>query len=362
MTKVPALAVLFVAFGVCAAETQKTAEQQFKNIQVLKGMPAAQLDAAMDVMSGALGVNCGFCHVVGGKNQPPAMDKDDKQAKRTARKMFTMMQKINHDFFGDNQVVTCATCHNGRAEPSTLPPLERVAKGKGEPGEDAKAPAGVTVKALLDKWVQATGGAAAWKKLKTRVSMGTVEGFGPEPFGVEVLQAPAEKWRQKLTMPRGTFVQGWDGKSGYRAFNGNLMPLDDLEETRRQAQFASPVTLPSLLTGTKVVADAPLDKGNAHVIEGKQGSAVVRLWFDAATGLLARMTVRVPTPVGDLPQRVDYEDYRAVDGVKLPFVIKTNQGGETATAKYDSIKHNATIEDAEFAAPKPATPPPAQGK
>ena len=90
-------------------------------------------------MAGALGVQCGYCHVIGGPNQPPAMEKDDKQAKRTARKMVTMMQKINHDFFGDNQVVTCATCHNGRAEPRTLPPLERVAQeGRGGRGGAAR--------------------------------------------------------------------------------------------------------------------------------------------------------------------------------------------------------------------------------
>ena len=355
MPKIPALAVLLVAGGAMAAE-KKPAEQVFKNIQVLKGMPAAQLDPAMDVMAGALGVQCNYCHVMAGRGQPPAMEKDDKQAKRTARKMITMMQKINHDFFGDEQAVTCATCHNGRAEPRTVPPVERVAK-EPEPG---KVPAGVTVKSLVDKWVQASGGAAAWKKLKTRVTTGTVEGFGPTPFGVEVLQAPAEKWRQKLTMPNGTFTQGWDGKNGYRAFNGNARPLDDADEIRREAQFAPPLTLPALLTGAKVVADAPLEKGTAHVLEGRMGDAHVKLWFDTATHLLARMTVRVPTPVGDLPQEVDFDDYRTVDGVKLPFVVKTNQGGQTAVARASDIKHNAVIEDAEFAAPKAPAPP--QGK
>ena len=227
MSKFFALVVLLAAGGAWAAET-KTAEQQFKNIKVLKGMPASQLDAAMDVMGGALGVQCGFCHATGGPNSPPAFDKDDKEAKRTARKMITMMQKINHDFFGDNMVVTCATCHNGRAEPRSVPPLEKVVAQKGaeEPDEDAKAPAGVTVKSLVDKWVQASGGAAAWKKLKTRVSSGTSSGFGPEPFALEVIQTPAERWRMKLTMPRGTFEQAWDGKSGWRAFGGQTRPQE----------------------------------------------------------------------------------------------------------------------------------------
>lgn len=365
MSKIPALVLVvaggcFVAGGVLfadgahAAET-KTAEQVFKNIQVLKGMPAAQLDPAMDVMAGALGVQCNYCHVVAGKGKPPAMEKDDKQAKRTARKMVTMMQKINHDFFGDEQVVTCATCHNGRPEPRTVPPVERVAK-EPEPG---KVPAGVTVKSLVDKWVAATGGAAAWKKLKSRVSTGTIAGFGPQPFGLEVVQAPPEKMRETLTMPSGTFMQGWDGKNGYRAFNGNPRPLDDVDEIRREAQFAPPLTLPALLTGAKVVADMPLEgKTMAHVIEGRQGEAHVKLWFDAATGLCVRMTVNVPTPVGDLPSQTDYEDYKTVDGVKLPFSIKTNQGGQTSVVHYSDIKHNTKLEDSEFEAPK-APPPPA---
>ena len=108
-----------------------------------------------------------------------------------------------------------------------------------------------------------------------------------------------------------------------------------------------------------MLADAPLDKGTAHVLEGKQGDARVRLWFDTATGLLARMTVRVGTPVGDLPQRIDFEDYRAVDGVKLPFTVKTNAGGHASTVHYDDIKHNTAVDDKAFAAPASSPPPPA---
>lgn len=346
-----ALALLCSAGVAAAAEAPKTAEQQYKNIQVLKGMPASQLNPTMDVISGALGVGCDHCHVMGGPNRPPALEKDDKQPKRTARKMITMMQRINQEFFGGDQVVTCATCHNGRAKPRDVPPLERVAEAEA-PRTEAKAPA-LTVKQLLARWVQASGGAAAWGKLRTRTSKGTVEGFGPKPFGLEVVQAASERWHLKLVMPRGTFDEIWDGARGWRSFAGQARPLDDVDDARRQAPLALPLALPKVLTGLKVVADAPLGKGTAHVVEGRQGGALVRLWLDAETGLLARMTVRVPTPVGELPQQVDYEDYRAVDGVKLPFVVKTNQGGETSIARYSEIKHNLPVDDAAFAAPRP---------
>jgi hypothetical protein len=133
-------------------------------------------------------------------------------------------------------------------------------------------------------------------------------------------------------------------------FAGQTRPLDDVAQARRQAQLAPPVTLPKLLTGLKVAADAPLGKGpSAHVLEGRQGDDRVRLYFDAQTGLLARMTVRISTPVGELPQQVDYKDYRTVDGVKLPFVLESNQGGQSTITTYREIKHNLPVDASVFA-------------
>src|ERR1700692_3765614 len=51
----------------------KKAEEQFKNIQVLKGIPADQLIPAMQFVTVSLGVEREFCHVEG------AFQKDDKQ-------------------------------------------------------------------------------------------------------------------------------------------------------------------------------------------------------------------------------------------------------------------------------------------
>ena len=363
MPKILAFALVLVAAGASAAET-KTAEQQFKNIVVFKGVPASQIDATMDVMSGALGVGCEHCHVkASAPGTPWPMEKDDKQTKRTARKMVTMMQRINKDFFGGDQVVTCATCHNGRAEPRSVPPLERVAGNEDEGEEEHKVPS-LTVQQLLAKWVQASGGAAAWGKLKTRVSKETLElprrGL-TEKMPAETVQAAPDRWHATLTMKQGVFEQGWNGKTGWRKFGGRPMPLDDTAAVQREAQFAPPLTLPKLLTGLKVVADAPLAKGTAHVIEGHQGDLRVRLWLDAQTGLLARMTIRQPTPAGDLAEQIDFDDYRSVDGVKLPFVVKSNKGGETSTDTYGEIKHNVPVDDKQFAPPAPAPKEP-QGK
>jgi hypothetical protein len=354
MTKI--VAVLFIVAGVAAAG-EKTAEQQYKNIVVFKGVPARQIDATMEVMAGALGVGCEHCHVkASAPGTPWPMEKDDKQAKRTARKMVTMMEKINHDFFGGEQRVTCASCHNGLVEPRTVPPTDRAAAQE-EAGAGKVPP--LTVQQLLDKWLQATGGTAAWAKLKTRVTKQTVEflGRGQPPMQAETVHAAPERWHATLIMKEGNFEQGWDGKTGWRKFGGHALPLESGAELRRDAQFSQPQTLANVLTDLKVVADAPLGKSVAHVIEGRQGDLRVRLWLDAQTGLLSRMTIRQPTPAGDLPEQRDYEDYRVADGVKLPFVLKGNKGGEAWIDTYTDIKHNVKIDEAQFAPPKAEAPP-----
>src|SRR5436305_4933305 len=67
----------------------KRADEQFKNIQVLKEIPADSLLPAMQFISASLGVECEFCHVQG------AFEKDDKKPKQTARRMIEMMSAIN---------------------------------------------------------------------------------------------------------------------------------------------------------------------------------------------------------------------------------------------------------------------------
>ena len=58
-----ALAATLLAHAQGGNVEGKTAEQVYKNIQVLRGMPAEQLNDAMHVIRGALGVGCEFCHI-----------------------------------------------------------------------------------------------------------------------------------------------------------------------------------------------------------------------------------------------------------------------------------------------------------
>src|SRR5437867_2637691 len=95
--------------------TPKLAEQEYKNVQALKGIPAEQIIPAMQFIAASLGVECEYCHV------PRAFEKDDKKPKVTARKMIGMMMAINKENFEGHREVTCYSCHRGSANPVATP-------------------------------------------------------------------------------------------------------------------------------------------------------------------------------------------------------------------------------------------------
>ena len=102
-----------------AGKENMPAESVFKNIKIFKGVPAGRVVNIMGRgFSPALGVSCGFCHVVG------AYEKEDKEEKQTARVMYAMVESINKEYLlklaepGRNPpTVNCSTCHRGMTRP-----------------------------------------------------------------------------------------------------------------------------------------------------------------------------------------------------------------------------------------------------
>src|SRR5262249_7530872 len=104
---------------------EQTMEQKYKNIQVLKGLPASQMRPMMNYISASLGVNCVFCHVRTGDQWE--FDKDDINHKKVARRMIQMTMDINKNSFQGRTQVSCFTCHRGEEHTVGVPPLPRVA-------------------------------------------------------------------------------------------------------------------------------------------------------------------------------------------------------------------------------------------
>ena len=104
----------FVACLLLLATVSLSAQDQPKNLKVLKDLPTDQLVPVMVFMSNSLGVSCIHCHT-------NKWESDEKEAKGVARTMITMVRDINDRHFGGEQAITCNSCHRGQIRPITTP-------------------------------------------------------------------------------------------------------------------------------------------------------------------------------------------------------------------------------------------------
>jgi photosynthetic reaction center cytochrome c subunit len=343
----------------------KKAEEQFKNIQVLKGVPADQLIPAMQFITASLGVECEFCHVQN------AFEKDDKKPKETARKMMTMMFAINKDNFEGHREVTCYSCHRGSIHPAGTPfVMAEEPKGMGEAGKieenkresaEAKEASGPAADQLFDKYLQDVGGSAAVEKITSRAMKGTIT-FGDRNVPIEIFSKDPDKRISFTHTPDGDSVTAFDGHEGWLGVPGHgvrEMHAPDIDGASMDADLHFAAHLKAMFSEAKVRGTEKIGDHDAYLVVGqREGKTPLRLYFDEQSGLLVRLVRYGETPLGRLPTQIDYADYRDAGGVKIPFRWTLARPGGRFTIQVSDVKENVPVDDAKFAKP----PAPAEGQ
>src|ERR1700681_288822 len=135
------------------------AEQIFKNIQALKGIPVDDFMETMGIMSAAIGFDCADCHLGAGTDKVDWAA--DTPRKIMARLMVNMVTNINKTNFGGRQMVTCWTCHRNRDKPQVTPAMEVIYSSPSLEPDDiiTQLPGLPSPESILDKYIQAAGGA-----------------------------------------------------------------------------------------------------------------------------------------------------------------------------------------------------------
>jgi photosynthetic reaction center cytochrome c subunit len=299
-------------------------EQYFKNVQALRGIPVDEFMDTMGMFAAATGMNCVDCHVAdaGGDWAKYA---DDTGFKRTTRRMIAMVNTLNEGSFGGRPLVTCFTCHRGLKAPATLPNLD-LQYGEPPPVDPDQitrsTPGGPTSDQILDKYLQALGGAQ-----------------------------------------RVAGITSITGKGSYRAYDDfQLSPLDfyakapDQRTTIQHSPYGD-MTITYALTNWRVGPESSVDDQDVQIVQASTPSGfLVKLYFDIKTGLLLRSVRYSDSPVGKVPVRVDYSDYRTVSGVKVPFKrVATWTDGRTVF-QLDSVQVNTAVDASRFAKPQPPAP------
>jgi hypothetical protein len=329
------------------AAQEKTAEQIYKNIQVLKGMPASQLDAIMAFISGSLGVRCNYCHV-------NPFEKDDKPQKLAARKMIQMVFDLNKGSFNGQAAVSCYTCHRGQPQPTSVPAVGQNLWQQSNQAAKEASPL-PTVEQILERYVQAVGGREAIEKVTSRVLKGSRIGADGVLVPEEVYSKAPNKLLVITSYPKQVFRTGFNGSQGWARSNETArdLPAEMLAQIRREAEFYKETRLKDLYSKLAVVGRALVGEREAFVVEATpaEGGSTEKLYFDVQTGLLVRKYSEAKTVLGQFPTQTDYEDYREVEGVKLPFTIRWSIPGRTWGRKITEVKQNVLVDDAQFNVP-----------
>jgi photosynthetic reaction center cytochrome c subunit len=343
-----------------APATEKKAEEQFKNIQTLKGIPADQLIPTMQFIAASLGVECEFCHVQN------AFDKDDKKPKQTARKMMEMMFAINKNNFNGQRAVTCYSCHRGNTDPVAIPAVMTEAEAMSGPkkpeGEEKHAEnSGPSGDQLIDKFVQASGGAAAIGKVTSRVMKGKIE-VGAMSLPIDIYTKDPDKRVSFTHMQDGDNITAFDGHGGWMgAPNRPVREMHggDIDGASIDADLQLPIHLKDMFTDLKVRGTEKIGDHDAYVAVGQRADKPpIRLYFDEQSGLLVRMLRFGETALGRMPTEIDYADYRDASGVKIPYEWTLARPSGRFTIQISEVQTNVPVDDAKFAKPPaPAGPP-----
>jgi hypothetical protein len=233
------------------------------------------------------------------------------------------------------------------------------AQEKSQDSKPAAAEEMPTVDQILDKYVKALGGKAAIEKLTSRTARGTFEIAAMNATGSFEAYAKAPNKSVSIIEVSGfgTIKEGYDGSVAWA-----MDPMSGLREkkglelaaAKLDAEFHQDIKLKELYPKMEVKGKEKLGEREVYLIIATpvEGNPE-KMYFDAETGLLVRKDMERESPQGQIPVEVYLEDYREVDGVKIPHTLRQNIPMFSLTIKIEEIKHNVSIEDARFA--KPAT-------
>jgi photosynthetic reaction center cytochrome c subunit len=344
------------------APTAPMAEDVFKNVQVLKGIPVDQFMGTMGFFSASLGLNCTDCHVdESGGNW--AKYADDNALKQTTRRMIRMVTAINQASFGGRQLVTCNTCHRGTRLPNVMPSLALLygAPPPDEPGDPfQQAPGQPTADQVLDKFVLAVGGAQRLSALSSIVAKGSYKGYDDADKSVVEIFARSSGERSTVVHTlSGDSTTTYDGRGGWIAAPETEKPVpllaitgQDLDGLKLEAGLWFPAKIKQALGKWRVGARMIINDREVQPVQGTTaGGGTATLCFDAESGLLVRLVRFSESPVGRLVSQTDYSDYRDVSGIKIPFRWTVSWLDGRSVFELTEVRPNVPIDAARFATP-----------
>jgi hypothetical protein len=221
--------------------------------------------------------------------------------------------------------------------------------------QGASAP---SVDQILDRYVQAVGGKDALEKVTSRAMKGTLENSDDGTTSpAEVFTKAPNKYLAVVNLgDGGEMLDGWNGETGWgKDPDSGLHDIGKAEQiaARRDYDFYREARLKELFPKMALSGKTKVDDRDAYIIEATSPEgATEKMYFDVESGLLVRRDFeRVNIDDGIVLYEVDYDDYKDVEGLKLPATVRRKTPDYTLTYRFTEIKQNVPVEDAKFNKP-----------
>ena len=214
-----------------------------------------------------------------------------------------------------------------------------------------------TGEAILDKYIEVTGGKAAYEKKVTEVSTGTLEftGKGVKAHITSYQAAPNKSYSVVEIEGIGKMEEGADGTVAWErsAIKGpRLKSGEEKAVSLRAANIQHDVRWRDFFQKVECTGVEPIDGHICYrvVLTPKEGQTETR-YYDKKSYLLVRTSMILKNEMGEIPTEMSVSDYRRVDGILMPFHLKQKVLGQEFTITHETIQNNVDIPKERFALP-----------
>jgi hypothetical protein len=215
--------------------------------------------------------------------------------------------------------------------------------------------------AILDKYVEVTGGKAAYSKLHTQIAIGTTEFKAMNLKGkLTVYTAEPDKHYTEIELAGiGKIQEGSNGDVawGYSAMQGpRVKEGEERAEALLQGKFNGDLNWRDIFNSAETQGTETVDGKTCYkvLLTPKSGPPMTK-WFDKDSGLLMKMAMTSKTPMGDIQADTTYDDYRKEGELVMPHKLIVHVATMEMVMTVDSVQSNPDI-------PKDKFDPPAEVK
>jgi len=204
---------------------------------------------------------------------------------------------------------------------------------------------------IMDQYLKAVGGSKAVSRLQTLAIDGTVRSIADEAPGTYTFKVkqPNRLYTELRTNGK-TFIESYNGKSAWHeGSDGQISTL--LGPAALELEAASQYyntrlqQLGKRKVGTAYKGETQVHGRPANELDLTYPSGVQwQIFFDVQTHLI----VQEKAQINGVPREIDYDDYRAVEGVKVPYKIELHRGDEVYAVTVTRVGVNETIGERVF--------------